>query len=99
MPTRLGRRLVESLYPRRIDAAVLAGSGWWVLECKGFVNHHALGQALTYGYLWLRDCPGCRLDGVTVICEWCDPDVRELMGHLGVGLVELEVAGRRGVTQ
>lgn len=41
---------VKALHPLRIDACAWFKGAWWILECKPFAGHQALGQVLCYGH-------------------------------------------------
>lgn len=50
LATDLNQVCVHSLHPLRIDACAWFEMAWWILECKPFAGHHALGQVLCYGH-------------------------------------------------
>ncbi len=83
------RKMIASLWPRRIDAAMKFGRRWWLVECKPDANHYVVGQILCYVYWWARDCPACRLERVVLVTDVCDADVRPVLSVLGVEVVEL----------
>lgn len=77
-------RMVEHLYPRRVDAAVRFGSEWWILECKPASRMAGLGQLLSYYYWWHRDCPCHCVTRCVLVCEDCDDDEVEAYNAAGV---------------
>lgn len=87
--TERNRKMIASLWPRRVDAALKFGRGWWLVECKPAANHYVVGQILCYVYWWARDCPACRLERVVLVTDVCDADVRPVLSALGVEVVEL----------
>jgi hypothetical protein len=77
-------RMVEHLYPRRVDAALRFGEEWWILECKPASRMAGLGQLLSYFYWWCRDCPKCRVTRLVLVCEDCDDDEAAAYAAAGV---------------
>jgi len=77
-------RMVEHLYPRRVDAALRFGSSWWILELKPSSRMAGLGQLLSYYYWWCRDCGTCRVDRLVLVCEDCDGDEVQAYEAAGV---------------
>jgi len=82
-------RAAEALYPRRIDAIVRTSAGWYIVEAKPRAADKAVGQAVVYAYLFLRDCPQCVLAGVVILTDAADVEAREVAELLGVEVVEL----------
>lgn len=82
-------RMLQRLYPRRIDVAVLTPNGWVIIEAKPRANSSAVGQLLGYVYLWFRDCPTCPFADSLIVTDVGDVEARELAAVLGVGFVEL----------
>lgn len=87
--TERNRKMIASLWPRRVDAALKFGRRWWLVELKPDANHYVVGQILCYVYWWARDCPACRLDRVVLVTDVCDADVRPVLSVLGIDVVEL----------
>lgn len=87
--TECNRRIVSALWPRRVDAAMRFGNGWWLVECKPDANHYVLGQLLCYAFWWSRDVPGCELDNVVLVTDACDPDVLPVLCECGIEVLEL----------
>jgi len=77
-------RMVNHLYPRRVDAAIRFGSEWWILECKPSSRMAGLGQLLSYFYWWCRDCPQRYVSRLVLVCEDCDGDEVEAYAAAGV---------------
>ena len=77
-------RMVEHLYPRRVDAALRFGDAWWILECKPASRMAGLGQLLSYYYWWCRDCPRCTCTRLVLVCEDCDDDECQAYAAAGV---------------
>jgi hypothetical protein len=76
--------MVAALYPRRVDAAVRVGSGWWLIECKPGRGMHGLGQLLSYFFWWVRDCASCPVSRLVLVCEECDDDQRAVYECFGI---------------
>lgn len=89
MGDRVGHKLMTSLWPRRVDAAVRYDDEWWLIECKVGCAHYVLGQCLCYAYWWRRDCPECPLVRVVVVTDRCHDDVACVLKEYGVEVVEL----------
>lgn len=87
----VGHRLMTSLWPRRVDAAVRFGDAWWLIECKVGCAHYVLGQCLCYAFWWMRDCPECPLERVVVVTDCCHDDVESVLCASGIDVVELEL--------
>lgn len=77
-------RMVQHLYPRRVDAALRFGTSWWILECKPASRMAGLGQLLSYFYWWCRDCGHCRVERLVLVCEDCDDD--EAAAYMAAGV-------------
>lgn len=84
----VGHRLMTSLWPRRVDAAVRFGDEWWLIECKIGCAHYVLGQCLCYAYWWMRDCPECPLARVIVVTDCCQDDVACVLRASGIDVVD-----------
>lgn len=84
IPTAYMTKMVNDLYPRRVDAAVRFGSEWWILECKPSSRMAGLGQLLSYYYWWCRDCGHCPVSRLVLVCEDYDEDEAEAYLASGV---------------
>lgn len=87
----VGHRLMTSLWPRRIDAALRFGEVWWIIECKIGCAHYVLGQCLCYAFWWMRDCPECPLVRVVVVTDCCHDDVKCVLCASGIDVLEIQV--------
>lgn len=92
---RMGRKLMASLWPRRVDCALRFDDAWWLIESKVGCAHYVLGQCLCYAYWWRRDCPECELKRVIVVTDKCQDDVAVVLAEYGVDLVEVGCERRR----
>lgn len=86
---RASRKMLQQLYPRRVDAAVCTDNEWTLIECKLGCAHYVLGQILCYAYWWRRDCPECPVVDLLVLTDKCQDDVGCVLAAHGVVLDEL----------
>lgn len=93
--TEANRRLVQGVYPRRVDAAIQERGLWTIVECKPAANHYAVGQVLNYTYWWTRSLINRPLVRAVIVTDEADPDVRPVAEELEIDLVEL---GRAAVS-
>jgi len=73
---------------KRIDAICRVNGGHWIVEVKPFGNMVALGQALGYWSLVMKEFV---LDGrvwPVVVCDKVDPDIKDAFSSLGVLVFE-----------
>lgn len=89
MADAVGHKLMTSLWPRRIDAALRFGEAWWIVECKVNCAHYVLGQCLCYAYWWMRDLAELALERVVVVTDECHDDVACVLQASGIDVVEL----------
>lgn len=80
---------IAGLYPRRVDAALRFGSGWWLVECKRDAQHYVLGQVLAYTFWWQRDLTHLRLDRVIVVTDRADRDLVPILVGMGISVIEV----------
>lgn len=88
------RRVAAHVLPRRVDVALRFGRRWWLVECKPYARHHAIGQVLTYAYWWWRDVPDYGLGRLIIVTDRADDGIAEVAHAAGISVVELE--GRLG---
>ena len=93
--TEANRKLVQGVYPRRVDAAVLEGGLWSIVECKPAANHYAVGQVLCYAYWWRVSLVNRPLARSIIVTDEADPDIRPVAAASEIELVEL---GRSAVS-
>ena len=87
--TRQWQDLVRGVYPRRVDAALRFGRGWWLVEAKVDANHYVIGQVLCYAFWWREQLGGKPLSEVVVVTDQVDPDTRRVMLAAGIRVVEI----------
>ncbi len=81
--------MAQSLYPRRVDAALRFGRTWWVCECKPDSRPAGLGQCLCYWYWWCRDCPQCPCSRVLLLASEVQAEEEEIYRLCGVEVVQV----------
>jgi hypothetical protein len=100
-----GRREIEALWPRRIDAVARFGADWWLVECKPQADHYCLGQILCYAFWWAAVPGAVALSRVVVLTDVADRDCLRAFFAYGVEVVEVGDIfgnvgrGRRVVTE
>jgi hypothetical protein len=77
----------ESLLKKRIDAVGIRREDAWTIEVKPTANMSALGQVLTYGFLWDRQPGQKRKARAVVVCARVDADVDSVFIDYGVSVV------------
>jgi hypothetical protein len=77
-------RMWETLLKKRVDAVAMAGGELWTCEVKPLANMSALGQAITYAFLWDAEHPGEPKARAVVICSRVDEDVEAVFKAYGV---------------
>ncbi len=85
-------RLGAALYPLRIDACILAGGHWWVVEIKPDAGYVSLGQVLTYEYFARRTCECLRECTPAVLTDHVQECLRPLFSRYGVKVFEVGYA-------
>lgn len=79
-------RISRGLTRKRIDVVARVGGGYWVIEVKPFGSMLALGQAITYRDLFMREFrPAEEVVGV-VVCDKADADMIDEFEAEGIGL-------------
>ena len=80
-------RISRGLTRKRIDVVARVGGGFWVIEVKPRAGMAALGQAIIYTKLFIREM---RPEGAVVpmvIADSVDPDIVDQIDGLGVGVI------------
>lgn len=76
----------QTLLYKRIDVVARELDVWWIIEVKPVANMAALGQVLTYGYLWPRSFPKRQGPRLAVVAGACDPDMAPVFRAFGVSV-------------
>lgn len=69
------KEMWETLIKKRVDAVAEVGGEIWVCEVKPTASMSALGQALTYTFLWNQERRSKQKARAVVICSRVDEDV------------------------
>lgn len=86
----LDKRIAQGVTRKRIDVVCRLESALWVVELKPVGSMTALGQALAYRGLFVREYEAPRDTLAIVICGEVDPDLIDDYDEAGVGLIVLE---------
>jgi len=65
---------------KRIDAVGIKEKEIWVLEVTDIANLRAIGQAITYRFLWRRLIPGPKEILSGIVCQGMDNDILAVCG-------------------
>lgn len=84
----------ESLLKKRIDAVAFRGGEVWTIEVKPLANMAALGQSLSYRFLWDHKPGQQRKARAVVVCSRVDADIDVIFPVYDVSVVV--VAGAKG---
>lgn len=82
-----GQELVpmwKTLVSKRVDAVVWSGGEVWTCEVKPVASMSALGQALTYQFLWNAEKRTQQKARACVVCARIDDDVEEVLSSYNV---------------
>ena len=74
----------KTLIAKRIDAVMFTGNDVLATEVKPVANMSALGQALTYSFLWNSEGRSAIKARPCVVCSKVDDDVEEVYQFYGV---------------
>jgi hypothetical protein len=74
----------KTLVSKRIDAVVWSGGEVWTCEVKPIASMSALGQALTYQFLWNAEKRTEQKARACVVCSRIDDDVEEVLSNYKV---------------
>lgn len=83
----LERRIAEGTTRKRIDAVARTPMGVWVVEVKPFGSMMAVGQALIYSRLFVREYEVPGDVWAAVVCDRVDEDVVPAAQELAVLMV------------
>ena len=78
------KEMWETLIKKRVDAVAEVGGEVWCCEVKPLANMAALGQALTYTYLWNAERRSRQKARAVVICSRVDEDLEAVFIFFGV---------------
>jgi len=88
-------------YPPEIRLAVLATHlfridvvGWQgevptIFEVKEYASCTAIGQVLTYAYLFVRDKKPKAIPKLAIVTDYCEEDIKEVAKHYGIKVYEV----------
>ena len=84
---KLGMRIASGITRKRIDVVARIGGGFWVVEIKPVAGMTALGQAISYTRLFVRDYKPDGEVWPVVICSEVDDDLVDDFEAEGVVLI------------
>lgn len=76
-----------TLIRKRVDVVFFVGAVPWTCEVKPLANMAALGQALTYKFLWDAEGRSKEKARAAVICSRVDADVEAVFNAYGVTVI------------
>lgn len=85
------QRLWASLSAKRIDVLIEGEDEDWIVEIKPRAGMVALGQLLTYRYLFTLEAKAGRRVLATCLCAEVDPDVLPIFRQRGIALWKVEL--------
>lgn len=85
----IDKRIAAGISRKRIDAVCAVGGGYWVVEIKPFGSMLALGQAISYSRLFIRDYEPDGEVWPVVICSEVDADLVDDFEAEGVALIKV----------
>ncbi len=85
----LDKRIAAGVSRKRIDVVASVGGGYWVVEIKPFGSMLALGQAISYSRLFVRDYKPDGEVWPVVICSEVDADLIDDFEAAGVVLIKV----------
>ena len=83
------QRIALGVGRKRIDVICQVGGGYWVVELKPFGSMLALGQAISYSRLFVRDYVPDGEVWPVVICSEVDADLIDDFEAAGVVLIKV----------
>lgn len=83
------KRIAAGVSRKRIDVVASVGGGYWVIELKPFGSMLALGQAISYSRLFIRDYKPDGEVWPVVICSEVDTDLIDDFEASGVVLIKV----------
>lgn len=88
------RPMWETLLKKRVDAVLVRSDSVWCCEVKPLANMSALGQALSYQFLWNKERTSEQKARAVVVCSRVDLDIEPVFEFYGVTV--FVVAGADG---
>lgn len=85
----IDKRIAAGVSRKRIDVICHVGGGYWVIEIKPFGSMLALGQAISYSSLFVRDYGPDGEVWPVVICSEVDADLIDDFEAAGVVLIKV----------
>ena len=85
----IDKRIAAGVSRKRIDVVASVGGGYWVIEIKPFGSMLALGQAISYSHLFIRDYKPDGEVWPVVICSEVDADLIDDFELEGVVLIKV----------
>jgi hypothetical protein len=73
----------------KIDALLDRGDGLTIVEVRPEASVSAIGAALCYEIMLLRDLPEARVEARLIVCEFASVDIVACARDLGVSLVKV----------
>lgn len=77
------------------------GHTCWLIEVKTVLNCEAIGQVLSYRYLFAQEYPQLPIKGFAIVCSQGDPDLEPICEELGINVLKesesFQASGRHDV--
>lgn len=81
---------------KRIDVVARKGPVIYVIEIKPFAWGKAVGQAMLYSWLFMRENVPGELVRPMIITDWADGDICPFCDHVGILVVEVGTPAGKG---
>lgn len=85
----IDKRIAAGVSRKRIDVVASVGAGYWVIEIKPYGSMLALGQAISYTRLFIKDYSPGREVLPVVVCSEVDADVVDDFEAVGAVLIKV----------
>lgn len=83
----LSGSISRGLTRKRIDVVASVGGGYWIIEVKPRADMQAIGQAIVYSRLFVREKKPDGLVIPMVVCDEVDEDIVSFIDDLGVAVL------------
>ena len=75
---------------KRIDAIGEKGDEIWIIEVAASPYLRAVGQCLSYKFLWEEDSKISKPARAVLLCYFLDSDLERILKHYGVTIIAME---------
>ncbi len=84
------KRMWYASTAKRIDAIGERSGEIWIIEVAASPYLRAVGQCLSYKFLWEEDPKIDKPSKMVLLCYFIDSDLERILKHYGVTIVALE---------